>query len=217
MKDPAVSLLRPEQGAYLEALETARDPLLAEIETRAREEGHPISDPEVAAFLAVTARLSGARSIVEVGTNIGYGAIVLARAAGPSAHVVTIENDHATAAVARTFIHRAGLSAQIDVHEEDALAALAMITTPIDLVYIDCVKEHYPAYLDLVLPKLAPRGVIVADNVLWRGLVASSDVPAHELGRVTALRTFNHAITTDSRLRGVILPLGDGIAYAVRI
>lgn len=217
MKDAADAILRPEQAAYLDGIEPARDPLLAEMEAYAKANRQPISDPEVASFLAVTARLSGARKIVEVGTNIGYGAIVLARAAGPDARVITIEHDAATAAVARSFIERAGLSSQIEVREADALAALALLTDEIDLVYIDCVKEHYPAYLDLLLPKLSARGVIIADNVLWKGLVAAADVPPHELGRVQALRTFNHAIVSDSRLRGVVLPLGDGVAYAARV
>lgn len=217
MKDAADAILQPEQAAYLEGIEPARDPLLAEMEAYARDRRQPISDPEVASFLAVTARLSGARAIVEVGTNIGYGAIVLARAAGPDARVITIENDAETASVARAFIERAGLSSQIEVRQEDALAALAVLSGEIDLVYIDCVKEHYPAYLDLVLPKLSARGVIIADNVLWKGFVAAQDVPAHEIGRVQALRTFNHSIVSDSRLRGVILPLGDGVAYAVRV
>ncbi len=217
MKDAADAILKPEQAAYLEGIEPLRDALLAEMEAYASERRQPISDPEVASFLAVTARLSGARSIVEVGTNIGYGAIVLARAAGPEARVVTIEYNAETAAVARRFIEKAGLSSQIEVREADALAALAVIEGEIDLVYIDCVKEHYPAYLDLVLPKLSARGVIIADNVLWKGLVAAADVPSHEIGRVQALRTFNHAIVSDSRLRGVVLPLGDGVAYAVRV
>jgi len=217
VKDAADAILRPEQAAYLDGIEPTRDPLLVEMEAYAKANRQPISDPEVASFLAVTARLSGARKIVEVGTNIGYGAIVLARAAGPDARVITIEHDAATAAVARSFIERAGLSSQVEVREADALAALALLTDEIDLVYIDCVKEHYPAYLDLVLPKLSARGVIIADNVLWKGLVAAADVPPHELGRVQALRTFNHAIVSDSRLRGVVLPLGDGVAYAARV
>jgi predicted O-methyltransferase YrrM len=217
VKDASDAIIKAEQASYLEGLEPARDTLLAEMEAYAKSKGQPISDPEVASFLAVTARLCGARTIVEVGTNIGYGAIVLARAAGPDARVVTIENDAHTAEVARDFIARAGLSAQVEVRQNDALAELAVIAGPIDLVYVDCVKEHYPAYLDLVLPKLAAKGVIIADNVLWKGLVAKQDIPAHEIGRVQALRTFNHSIVTDPRLRGVVLPLGDGVAYAVRV
>lgn len=217
MKHAADAILQAGQAAYLEGLEPARDPLLAEMEAYAREHREPISDPEVASFLAITARLAAPRTIVEVGTNIGYGAIVLARAAGPEARVITIEKNPATIAVANAFISRAGLSAQIEVREADALEALAALPAGIDLVYVDCVKEHYPAYLDLVVPKLSARGAIVADNVLWRGLVAAEDVPEHERARVDGLRQFNRALVTDARLRSVVLPLGDGVAYAVRV
>ena len=216
MKASPDAILRPEQAAYLAGLEPPRDPLLAEMERYAADHGQPISDPEVAAFLAVTARARAPRRVVEVGTNIGYGAIVLARAA-PEAEVTTIENDASMCEVARGYVRRAGLERRVTVEHADALAALATVAPGVDLVYVDCLKEHYPAYLDLVVPKLSPGGVVVADNVLWRGLVAGGQVPAAEVGRVQALRTFNHAITTDSRLRGVILPLGDGVAFAVRV
>lgn len=216
MKDSPDAILGAEQAAYLEGIEPARDALLAEMEQYAKERGQPISDPEVASFLAVTARAAGATRIVEVGSNIGYGAIVLARAAGPSAKVVTIELDPATVKVARDFIARAGLAAQIEVRQGDALVELEAITGEIDLVYVDCVKEHYPRYLDIAVPKLSARGVVVADNVLWKGLVAKADVPANEQARVEALRTFNRALVGDPRLRGVVLPLGDGVGYAVR-
>lgn len=217
MKAASDAILGVEQAAYLEGIEPSRDALLAEMERYARDRHQPISDPEVASFLAVTARAAGATRIVEVGTNIGYGAIVLARAAGPSAKVITIENDPGTVKVAQDFIGRAGLAQQIEVRQGDALAELEGLTGEIDLVYVDCVKEHYPRYLDIVVPKLSARGVVIADNVLWRGLVAKADVPPSEKARVDALRTFNLALVSDPRLRGVVLPLGDGVGYAVRV
>lgn len=217
MKSAPDAILGADQAGYLESIEPARDALLAEMEAYARDRRQPISDPEVASFLAVTVRAAGATRIVEVGTNIGYGAIVLARAAGPAANVVTIENDPATVKIARSYIERAGLASRIEVREGDALAELAAITGEIDLIYVDCVKEDYPRYLEIAVPKLSPRGVVIADNVLWKGLVAKSDVPANEKVRVEALRTFNKALVTDSRLRAVVLPLGDGVGYAVRV
>jgi predicted O-methyltransferase YrrM len=216
VKDAFDAILNATQAAYLEGIETPRDPLLAEMEKYAKDRRQPISDPEVASFLAITARASGARTVVEVGTNIGYGAIVLARAAGPDARVITIEHDAETVKIAREFIARAGLSDRVEVRHNDALAELRAMKNPIDLAYIDCVKEDYPQYLDLIVPQLSPKGLVIADNVLWKGLVAKSDVPPHEVARVTALRAFNHAIVSRPDLRGVILPLGDGVAYAVR-
>jgi predicted O-methyltransferase YrrM len=217
VKDAPDSILRPEQAAYTEALEPARDPLLVKMEARAAERGHPISDPEVASFLAITARASGARHIVELGTNIGYGAIVLARAAGPLAKIVTIELSHELCEVARGFVHEAGLDGRIEVRQGSALAELKKITQPIDLLYIDCVKEEYPEYLDAGVPLLSERGVLVADNVMWKGLVAKDTVPANERARVEALRAFNLKLVGHPQLRAEILPFGDGVAYAVRV
>ncbi len=219
MKAKGDRILRPEQAAYLEALEPARDALLAEIEVFARAHGNqPISDPEVASFLAVTARAARPRAVLEVGTNLGYGAIVLARAAA-DARVVTLEKSPELCKTARDFVARAGLSDRVEVREADALEALAADASPVDFVYVDCVKEDYPRYFDLLVPRLTPGGVLVADNVLWRGLVAAADtdVPEHERVRVDALRAFNRRVVTDARLRGVVLPLGDGVAFATRL
>ncbi len=217
MKDASDAILRPEQAAYLEALEPGRDLLLARMEARASDRGHPITDPEVASFLAVTARASGARFIVELGTNIGYGAIVLARAAGPTAKVLTIEIDRELCDLARGFIEEAGLTDRVEVRQGAAIAELMKINQPIDLAYVDCVKEEYPRYLELLVPRLSPRGVLVADNALWKGLVARPATPESERERVEAMRAFNLTLVQHPSLRGVVLPLGDGVAYAVKI
>jgi caffeoyl-CoA O-methyltransferase len=216
MKRSADAILHADQAQYLEALEPARDALLAEMEADAAARGLPISDPEVASFLAVTARARAPRFVVELGTNIGYGAIVLARAAGPAAKVLTIEYSPEHCRTARAYIERAGLSAQIEVREGKALEVLEGIAGGIELAYVDCVKEEYPRYLELLVPRLGERGVIVADNVLWRGHVARADVPASEQARTHVLRAFNDAIVRHPSLRAVVLPLGDGVAYAVK-
>jgi predicted O-methyltransferase YrrM len=216
MKDSPDAFLKPEQASYLEALEPARDELLARMETRAAERRYPISDPEVASFLAITARAARPRLVVELGTNIGYGAIVLARAAGPGARVVTVEYRQDLVEEARGFITEAGLSDRVEVRHGMAIAELEKIEGPIDMAYIDCVKEEYPRYLELLVPRLAPHGVLVADNVLWRGMVAREAEPEGERARVEALRAFNLAIVQHPKLRAVVLPLGDGVAYAVK-
>src|SRR5688500_16079980 len=128
MKDAADAIIKADTAAYLEGIEPARDALLAEMEQFAKDRRQPISDPEVASFLAVTARASGAKRVVEVGTNIGYGAIVLGRAIGPDGRVVTIEADPETCEIARGFIARAGLSDRVKVRHADALGSLAALT-----------------------------------------------------------------------------------------
>ncbi len=217
MKHTSDSILKADQASYLESIESPRDALLVKMEAYATTHKQPISDPEVASFLAVTATAARPKRIVEVGTNIGYGAIVLARAAGPDARVDTIESSPELCAVARGFVEEAGLADRVTVIEGDAIVTLTKLEGSIDLVYIDCVKQDYPRYLELVLPKLSIGGLVIADNVLWKGLTAAAHVPQDERVRVEALRAFNQTITRDSSLRGVILPLGDGVAYATRI
>jgi len=216
MKDSADAIVRPEQAAYLEALEAARDPLLAKMEKLAAERDLPISDPEVASFLAVTARARAPKLVVELGTNIGYGAIVLARAAGPEAKVVTIELSEELCKTARGFIEEAGLSSRIQVVQGAATKELEAIAGPIDMAYVDCVKEEYVRYLELLVPRLAPRGVLVADNVLWRGHVAKPDAAGKEATRARALGAFNEALVRHPAMRAVVLALGDGVAYGVK-
>jgi caffeoyl-CoA O-methyltransferase len=233
MKRASDAILRTEQADYLDALHGTsvralaamaraapvhdRDPLLAKMEARAAERGYPISDPEVACFLAIVARLARPSLVVEVGTNIGYGAIVLARAAGPGARVVTIEYSADLVAEARAYVEEAGLSARIEVRHGLALSELAKMAGPIDVLYIDCVKEEYVQYLELALPKLGPNGVIVADNVLWGGHVAHESPPDSERVRAQALGAFNLALVSRPELCAVVLPLGDGVAFATRI
>jgi predicted O-methyltransferase YrrM len=217
MKDAADAILRLEQAAYLEGLEPPRDALLAKMEKLAKERGLPISDPEVASFLAVTARACAPKLVVELGTNIGYGAIVLARAAGPDAKVITVELSEELCTTARLFIREAGLESRIQVVLGEAIATLETIAGPIDLAYVDCVKTDYVRYLELLVPRLGKRGVIVADNVLWRGQVARPDAPGADTLRARSLGAFNEALVRHPALRGVILPLGDGVAYAVKM
>jgi predicted O-methyltransferase YrrM len=230
MKHAADAIVRSEQASYLEAVHALgsrsfagaaqpgveRDPLVAKMEARAADRRYPISDPEVAALIANVARIAQPRTIVELGTNIGYGAIVLARAAGPQARVITVEYRQELCEEARGFIAEAGLTERIEVRHGMAIPELEKVNSSIDLVYIDCVKEEYPRYLELALPKLSARGIVLADNVLWKGLVASAVVPENERERVEALRAFNMSIVSDTRLSGVILPIGDGVAFAVR-
>jgi predicted O-methyltransferase YrrM len=242
MKHAADAILRTEQAGYLDALhgtsvralaamarltaggastggarEDGRDPLLVEMEARAAERGYPISDPEVACLLAIVTRIAQPKLVVELGTNIGYGAIVMARAAGEGGRVVTVEYRSDLVEEARGYIARAGLSSRIEVRNGMAIAELEKLAEPIDLLYVDCVKEEYPRYLEIAVPKLSARGVVLADNVLWSGHVARDAPPDSEKERAAALRAFNLALVSHPQLAGVVLPLGDGVAFAVRI
>jgi predicted O-methyltransferase YrrM len=213
MKDRADAILRTEQARYLDALLPPVDAMLAEMERWADAHDTPISDPEVGRMLAILARARGARRILEVGTAIGYGTLWLARGA-PEAEVVTIELDPETAAVARGFLERAGVIARVRVVEGAALDVLPRLEGPFDLIYLDAVKTEYRRYLDAALPRTAIGGLLVADNLLWKGRVA--EPPAERDADADALRAFNGYLMMHPQMQALVLPLGDGLGVAVK-
>jgi predicted O-methyltransferase YrrM len=211
MKDRIDAILRRNQAEYLQSLLEPRDALLERIEKFAAENDHPIADPEVAQLMRVLVRIKRPRRVLEVGTNIGYSVIVLGRECEPDAVVETIEIDHNILSTARRFVEEASLPCRVVFHEGAALDVLPRLTGPFDFVFIDCVKTEYLAYLEAVLPKMQAGSVIVCDNLLWKGKVATGDHDA----TTDALRAFNKRIASDPRLIASVLPLGDGTGVAV--
>ena len=215
MKHRKNELLRPEQESYLERLLPPRDPILREMEEQAREEGIPISDPEVGRLLSILARSTGARRILEVGTAIGYGTLCLARGAA-EARVVSVDIDPERLARARAFLERAGVADRVELVEGAALDVLARLEGPFDLVYVDAIKPEYRRYLDLILPKLRVGGTVIADNLLWKGQVAAPPEDGEEDEQATALRAFNGYLMMHPQLQAIVLPLGDGLGIATK-
>jgi predicted O-methyltransferase YrrM len=211
--DPG-AILRPEQERYLERLLPPRDALLAEMEEHARRDGIPIADPEVGRFLEVVARAVGARRIVEVGTAIGYGALRLARGA-PQAQVVTIDRDPAMLAAARGYLERGGVLDRVELVAGEALEAIADLQPPFDLVWVDAAKADYRRYLDRLLPLVIVGGLLVFDNVLWKGRVA--EPPDDDDPSADHLRTFNAYLMMHPQLSAAVVPLGDGLALATKL
>jgi predicted O-methyltransferase YrrM len=215
MKRSRGRILRLPQEEYLERLLPPRDPLLAEMEAEAARDGVPISDPEVGRLLEVLARATGARSIVEVGTAIGYGALCLARGA-PEARVVTIDTDPARLARALAYLERAGVAERVELVEGAALDVLPRLPAGIDLAYLDALKTEYRRCLDLLLPRLRVGGLVVVDNLLWGGEVAEPSDEGEDDPDAAALRAFNPYLMIHPQLRAVVLPLGDGVGLATK-
>ena len=218
MKHGAGSILGSGQEAYLDRLLPPREPLLREMEEQAAREDVPISDPEVARLLAILARATGARLMLEIGTAIGYVTLCLARAA-PQARVVSIDNDPRRTASARAYLEKAGVAGRVELLEGAALDVLPRLEGPFDLVYIDAVKTEYRRYLDLVLPHMRVGGLVVIDNLLWGGEVAEPPPVAEgeqEDPQTAALRAFNGYLMMHPQLEAVVIPLGDGVGLATK-
>jgi caffeoyl-CoA O-methyltransferase len=188
---------------YAEAHTTPQDAYLKQLleETYATSDApQMLSGPVVGRLLEFLVYLTQPSLVLEIGTFTGYSAMSMARALPPDGRIITCEADPERAAFARRHIERHG---RISVREGDALATIDSLDGPFDLVFIDANKDGYVDYYEAVLPKLAPRGLIVADNTL-----------GHE--RNEHLARFNEHVAADGRTVQVILTVRDGVTLIRR-
>src|SRR5215211_5520525 len=213
MKARLDAIVKLEQAEYLERLLPANTGLLAEMEEYAEAHRVPIADREVARFLEITARASGARKVLEIGMAIGYSVVHLARGMGAHGTVVTIEPNEEMIRAATGYLKRADVLDRVEIERGKALEVMPALEETFDLLFIDAVKEEYSQYLDLGLPRLRTGGVVIVDNLLWGGRVAGNDTESSTV----ALREFNPYFLNHPQLLAEVLPVGDGLGYAVKL
>ncbi len=177
---------------------------------------HMLSGITVGRLLGTLAFVGGARRVLEIGTFTGYATMAMADAVGPDGHVWTCEADSATAQAARANVDASEWADRITILEGPALASIATLDGPLDLVFMDAAKHEYGDYLDAVLPRLSERGVIVADNTLWSGRVLDPGGPGADDADTVALAAFNERVATDPSLTAVMLTVRDGITLIRR-
>lgn len=217
MKAKLDAILHREQAEYLDGLLPPSNALLAEMESYAAEHRVPIADREVALFLEITARAINAKRALECGMAIGYSVIHLLRGMPDDGRVVTIDPSDEMIAAAKGYFTRAGISERVQIEKGYALDVIPQLNETFDLVFIDAVKEEYQGYLDLSLPKLRTGGVVLCDNLLWGGRVAGQNESADYKTSTEALREFNPYFVNHPQLCAVVLPVGDGLGYGVKI
>lgn len=166
-------------------------------------------------FLEFLVALTGARTVVEIGTFTGMSALFLARGLPPGGRLICLEREERFVEIGREFWRRAGVEDRIEVRIGPAAETLAALSPDvgIDLAFIDADKGGYAEYLELVLARLSPTGFVAVDNVLWGGAVVDShdDSPDTE-----AIRRFNDRVRDDPSLDVVMLSVGDGISLIRR-
>lgn len=217
MKARLDAIIRREQAEYLDRLLPDNVGLLAEMEAYAAEKRVPIADREVTLFLEITGRAIRARRALELGMAIGYSVVHLARGMDEEGLVVTIEPSDEMISRAEDYLNRAGLRARVRIERGRALEVMPRLKETFDLIFIDAVKEEYASYLELSLDLLRTGGVIIVDNLLWGGQVAGEIRSPEQTASTQALREFNQIFVRHPQLRAEVLPVGDGLGYAVKI
>ena len=198
---------------YLYALIPPRDEVLSEIEAEAAKRDIPIVGPAVGRILHQLALMTGAKTVFEMGSAIGYSTIWWAQAVGETGRVIYTDGDRKNAERARGYFQGAGVSSRITLHTGDALEFLSEQKQEFDVIFNDVDKEDYPRVLRLVPPRLRRGGLFITDNVLWSGRVADKN-PTD--ARTKAILEFNRKLYDSKEFYTTILPIRDGLAVAVK-
>jgi caffeoyl-CoA O-methyltransferase len=198
---------------YLYSLLPPRDAVLAEMEDYATEHNIPIVGPAVARVLQQLAMSTGAKTVFELGSAIGYSTIWWAQAVGEGGRVVYTDGDPKNAERARDYFSRAGVSSRIAIHTGDALEVLSEQKGQFDVIFNDVDKEDYPRVLRLVSSRLRKGGLFITDNVLWSGQVAEKNPND---AQTKAILEFNRQLYNSPDFFTTILPIRDGLAVALK-
>ena len=204
-------------SVFAESLLAEQSPELRKLEKKALEEGVPIIRPHTRGLIQCLLEMLAPRRILEIGTAVGYSALVMNAYAPAPCEIITIERDEDRAARARMNFDSFGAE-NIKLIEGDAAQILPKLEGAFDLIFMDAAKGQYIRFLPEVIRLLRPGGVLLSDNVLKEGEILESKFAVTRRNRTIhkRMREYLSAISGDPRLRTVLLETGDGAALSVR-
>ena len=213
------AIVPPYITDYLRKTAAHSDDFLHELEEYAKNNSVPIIEPESAQLLKVLCAMKQPERVLEVGCAIGYSSILMAKNLPDSSKITTIEYDNEMVRIARENINRAGFAEKISVIEADAKDYLPYIDDDesFDLIFLDGPKAHYIYMLDDSVRLLKKGGILVSDNVLYKGMTADDEhIIRRKITIVTRLREYIDTLMQHPQLESVLLPLGDGVTVSVK-
>lgn len=204
--------------AYINSLDMGSSKLLNQIEEEARRDCVPIIRREMQSFLKTLLTAKQPRAILEVGTAVGFSALLMCEYAHPKVHLTTIEKYEKRIPIARENFKRAGREKQITLLAGDAAEYLRKMTGPFDFIFMDAAKGQYIHFLPDVLRLLEPGGLLVSDNVLQDGDLIESRFAVERRNRTihSRMREYLYELKHNPQLVTSILPLGDGVTLSVK-
>lgn len=201
---------------YLDSIYPKENKYMSRLRTLAEEDGVPIVDRQVGEFLKILLHLTKPDSILELGTAVGYSASLFAQTLS-DVYIDTVEINPDMAIMARTNFHNLSLENRIRLHVCDALDFLKKDERFYDFIFIDAAKGQYQEFFDLSLERLDKNGLIVIDNVLFHGMIASNEYAVRrKITIIKRLRNFLPEILSDERFDSSLLPIGDGLLLVRR-
>lgn len=203
---------------YINSLETGNTEILDEIEREALRSDVPIIRKEMQTFLKVFLAMKRPARILEVGTAVGFSAILMAEYNPGVCEIITIENYEKRIPIARENFKRAGKESVITLLTGDAKEVLPTIEEPFDFIFMDAAKGQYIHFLPEVLRLLKSGGTLISDNVLQDGDIIQSRFAVTRRNRTIhkRMREYLYTLTHHEELTTAVLPIGDGITVSVK-
>ncbi|HIV41895.1 MAG TPA: O-methyltransferase [Candidatus Mediterraneibacter guildfordensis] len=203
---------------FINSLDTKNSELLEMIEKEARRDDVPIIRREMQSFLRVLLMLKQPANVLEVGTAVGFSALLMSESVPAGCRITTIENYEKRIPVARENFRRAGKEEQITLIEGDAADVLKTLEGPYDFIFMDAAKGQYIHFLPEILRLLPPGGCLVSDNVMQDGDVIESRFAVERRNRTihARMREYLYELKHHPELETSIIPLGDGVAVSVK-
>jgi len=205
-------------SAFIDSFDKGNTPFLDEIEKYASETQVPVIRKPMQSLLKFLLELSKPKSILEVGTAVGFSALLMSEYAPEDCHITTIEKYEKRIPIARENFRRAGREDRITLLEGDAAEILKLLEGSFDLVFMDAAKGQYIHFLPEILRLLSEGGLLVSDNVLQDGDIMESRFAVTRRNRTihARMREYLYELKHHPGLETVILPVGDGVTLSIK-
>ncbi|WP_304339946.1 O-methyltransferase [Metaclostridioides mangenotii] len=191
--------------------------LLKELEDYAHENNVPIIHKEVSDMLNVLLKVQRPKRILEVGCAIGYSSIFFADTLDGDVEIITAERNEQMIEKAKENFKKAELENKITILEGDAEENLAEVEGEFDMIFIDAAKGQYKLFYDMVIDKLKVGGLLISDNILYKGMIAHDDfVVRRKRTIVKRMRNYLDFICNCDYLTTSLIPIGDGVALSYK-
>ena len=205
-------------STFINSFDSGNTPFLNELEQYAMETNVPIIRPQMQSLLKLLLAIKQPQRILEVGTAIGFSALLMSEYGPVDCKITTIEKYEKRIPIARENFKKAGRENQITLLEGDAAEILRQLEEPFDLIFMDAAKGQYIHFLPDVLKLLSKGGLLISDNVLQDGDILESRYAVTRRNRTihSRMRDYLYELKHNENLQTDILPVGDGVTVSVR-
>lgn len=191
---------------------------LRELELYAKENNVPIIQKEVRCFLGMLMKYKAPANVLELGTAIGYSSLFFSDYIALNGHITTFEREEEYYRIAADNIKKAGKEDKISIIFGDAAENVKNVSGSFDFIFMDANKSMYRYYFDTLFPHIKPGGIVVCDNILYKGMVSNDDLaPRKQNTIITGLRDFLDYISHNPKVETSIIPIGDGVSVSVKL